>query len=428
MNGSKDIDYYEILGISRDASEEDIRKAYRKGALKWHPDKNINNREEAEEKIKLINEANFILSDPEKRKIYDKHGIEGLKQSEQGDPFQNFNPMDIFMNMGMGNMFGNNQRVQNICIHVVCSLEELYKGVKKQINVMRLSKCDSCNGTGSRDKMKHDCSECDGKGCKLQQMGFNQFMKIHCDSCRGTGKGKGSKQCKKCDGEGLVEENYKTHVDIPKGSHAEHNIFVEGEGNYVPNETEDDVRTNIICEIVEERNDTMFVRGFMIPEKGHVDFSDLMINLDISFVESLCGFHKKIKFVDGNTLKICIKHPIRHSDMYVIKNKGFPVLDKDKYGDLFININVQHPSDVLHHSDNERNIKNQLIHIIDSFDIDFTEIEETDVISFDKYKIDLKIQSQSNDMREEYKQRKFRKNNQNHNIHVQEGQPDCQVS
>ena len=163
--------YYDTLEISKTASKEEIQKAYKKMALKWHPDRNPTNKEKAEEMFKKIGEAHEVLMDDNKRSIYDKFGEEGLKNGAGGNPFEGsgFNPFDLFSNMfagGMPNMnMGGNRNEEKPIIHEIkCTLKDTYVGAKRTEHIERLIFCNGCDATGFKDKQKHTCSTCNGKG------------------------------------------------------------------------------------------------------------------------------------------------------------------------------------------------------------------------------------------------------------------------
>ena len=238
-------DYYSILGVPKDASEEDIKKSYRKFAMQFHPDRWANSSEkekkEAEEKFKDIGEAYEVLSDPQKRNRYDNGGMDF--------DFNGFDPMDIFRRMsGMGggfdddpfaNLFGRGrQRVNkgsDIHADVTITIEEAYKGGKRTIQVQKQKKCPHCNGTGSSDGKDHICPKCNGTGMEteMKRFGPGQFFSSSrpCSMCHGTGKGRNVSQCIHCGGSGFVSEFLTEEVEIPRGVDDGMAFRIEGMGN-----------------------------------------------------------------------------------------------------------------------------------------------------------------------------------------------------
>lgn len=424
-------DYYKLLEINKDASPEEVKKSYNRLAKKWHPDKNLDNKEEATEKFKQISEAYHILSDPEKREIYDNGGMDALKESEGGNPFEGFDPFNMFSQLSgvFGNMFGDNRNggVEDVVVPIKCTLEELYTGVTKQQEITRLTLCTKCYGTGTKDKTSTKCKKCKGQGAQLAMIGPGRLMQIQCEECEGSGKDSNAKKCKECSGNTVIKETVTLEVVVPPGAHNKYPIRVEEEGHAIPIDLIKKVKKNrsdVICVVIEEDEQTHFKRGLMIPEKGKVDFSDLMIELSLTFMESLCGFYREIKHLDNHSIHICIKDAVRHGDTFVIKNEGMKVLKKNKFGDLIVKLNVQHPNELklsistktklsklFYNSDNSDNSDNLTENATTIPVVIPTGINPAILVPFEKYKIDIKIQSQSDDMMEQYKQRGSKNNN-----------------
>jgi len=226
-------DYYSVLGVSKDASPQDIKNAYRKMAVKYHPDKNPDNKEEATEKFKDISEAYQVLSDNEKKEIYDKYGEEGLKQTGHEE-----NGMDI--NDLFRSMFGQEEDEEISPINIVkeCTLEELYKGFITKETIDRCSLCKKCDGTGSVDCKEHKCTECNGVGniAKIMQRGpmIQRFLE-KCSKCKGSGSDELFEKCKNCKGTRLVKESIELEFKVNPGAFGRTGIVLENVGmKYLP--------------------------------------------------------------------------------------------------------------------------------------------------------------------------------------------------
>jgi len=405
------INYYKVLGVNTDATEDDIKKNYRNLAKKWHPDKNPNNREEAEKKFKEIGEAYSILSDPVKKKIYDKYGIDGLKGSEGGGhDFGGVNPFEMFSQM-MGGMMGNNNGVEDLITQIEVDLETLYSGATVEQEVKRFSVCDKCNGAGGKNGVDITCKKCKGQGHMLGQLGPGMFTQMPCKDCKATGIANSTDKCKKCDGQKFAKETATIQVTIPKGAFMKFPIIIENEGHAIPpNEVEKGgtTRSNLVFVIVEEQHD-VFKRGFVIPEKRKIDQSDLLIEFEIPFIDSLIGFTKEIKHLDGRVLNFKYDEPCRHGDIVVVMKEGMPdIHNATKKGDLFVKITVEHPKNITL----TQSGKQQLHKLLTGKD-KMKQLKNLDnvvpLVSFEKYKLDAKIQATSDSLREEYQNRK-RKN------------------
>uniref|UniRef100_A0A7V3ZY55 Chaperone protein DnaJ n=2 Tax=candidate division WOR-3 bacterium TaxID=2052148 RepID=A0A7V3ZY55_UNCW3 len=349
-------DYYEILGVPRDASPEEIKKAYRKLAIKYHPDRNPENRKEAEEKFKEISEAYEVLIDPEKRRLYDMYGHEGVKtRFQQGDftwrDFTHFDDLrDIFKDLGFGfdffdeffgDFFGFNtrrgtrrQRVkvrgEDIHITLPVTLEEVYRGDVKKIRLKRLEICDSCKGTGSLDGKVETCSVCNGTGVvrEVSSTFFGQFIReTVCPQCKGEGKVIVN-PCPKCNGTGRVREDREIAFRIPKGIRDREYFILTGEGHAGPRGGE---RGNLIVTISEKPHE-IFVR----------DKEDLHVGINVTYSELVLG--KEIEFVhlDGRKLKVKISPGTVPGE--TIRLKGYGMERNGYRGDLFFHIKLVVPT------------------------------------------------------------------------------------
>ncbi len=218
-------DYYKILGIGKNASQDEIKKAFRQLARKHHPDVNPGNKE-AEEKFKEINEAFQVLGNSEKRKQYDQFGSSGFKpQDFSGFRWPSFD--DLFSDFGFGDIFdifsgarGAREREgADLRYDIEISLEDVFNGLTTKIEIPHFAKCSTCNGTGAKPGFLKECSECEGVG-EIRRMQRNMFANIinviPCMKCRGTGK-IATKLCETCNGEGKIKKIKKIEVKIPKG-------------------------------------------------------------------------------------------------------------------------------------------------------------------------------------------------------------------
>lgn len=447
MSSQNNTDYYDILEISKNATPEEVKKGYNRLAKKWHPDRNPDNVDEATAKFKDISVAYGVLSDPQKREIYDKYGLEGLQQSSGGG--QMVDPMEIFEQFqramgGMGglggimeNMFGMNQRedenggVPDLQVQLRMSLKDAYNGKTTYVDVERIAMCEKCDGTGAKDKSSEiACNQCDGSGQMTVQMRQGPFMQIGkttCKACKGTGLNQSVEKCKKCDGNKGVMENVQVQITVPRGVFEKVPIIIPNEGHEIPKKSRGtNTRTNLVVIITDAQTDKLFKRGPVIAEKGRVDPSDLMIEVEVSFVDSLSGFYKEIEHLDGHHIKICLSEPCRHGDTFVIKGEGMPKFNNKynqqnqqnqqtiQYGDLVVQFNVEHPKNL---SSNDKT-KSKFIELFGGKQFKLPKkVVPHEMITIEQYKNDEKIKTQSEKMRNQF--RKGHHHN-HHNHHKNE--------
>ncbi|MBE0491767.1 MAG: molecular chaperone DnaJ [Sulfurospirillum sp.] len=334
-----DIDYYEILEITRDADTGAIKKAYRKQALKFHPDRNEGDKE-AEEKFKIINEAYQVLSDPQKKSTYDRYGKAGLDQ--QGfSHFSDMNYEDIMGDLGsifesvfgggFSGGFGGTTRRKNrkypldLETNVTVAFNEAIFGCSKEIKFTYKKPCDDCHGTGSSDGKKSTCKECQGRGQIYFRQGFMTYSQS-CPTCNGTGA-KIDTPCKSCNAKGFVEikENFK--VDIPEGIDNGNRIRVARRGNI----DEDGSRGDLYIQIGVE-TDEHFVR--------HND--DIYIEVPVFFTQVALGESITIPTLRGETK---LELPIGASDkqQFIFKGEGVKNVHSNTKGNMIAQIKVQYP-------------------------------------------------------------------------------------
>lgn len=322
-------DYYEILGISKDASGEEIKRAFRKLALQYHPDRNQGDKE-AEEKFKKINEAYQILSDDEKRSIYDKYGKDGLNSGGFGG-FEDFDISDIFSSF-FGGGFGSSRRSQNydnyeldIEVPLVLTFKEAVFGTKKTINYKIKIPCEQCNATGAKDGKKTPCAHCSGTGKISQRQGFMTFIQT-CPYCNGSGKSVGEK-CQKCQGRGYEEESTQAIIAIPAGVDNGTKIRVSSKGNLS----------------LSGQNGNLYVRISVKDDKFFIRHNDdVYIEVPVFFTQAALGATLDIPTLSGQTQ---LKLPVGSQDkqQFIFENEGVVNVRSGKKGRLVAQISIKYP-------------------------------------------------------------------------------------
>lgn len=325
------MDYYSVLGVNRNASSDEIKKAYRKLALKYHPDKNSGNKE-AEAKFKDISAAYQVLSSKEKRAQYDAIGHENFNNSG-GRAGSGFNAEDIFGNFGdiFGDIFGGSQRVQrergsDIRYDISLTLEEISIGVTKEIQYNRLGNCKDCSGTGAKDGKMNTCPDCNGSGeiRRVSRTMFGQFVNSSvCTRCRGKGK-IAVTSCSSCKGKGKVKETVKKSVGIPKGIEDKARIKIVGYGEV------SDVNGDLYLFISVKKHE-IFVR----------DVKDIRMRLPITIFEATLGTEVMVPTLYG-TVKMKIPAGSSGSKKFRLKGRG---IGSNRYtpGDQIVEIEITTP-------------------------------------------------------------------------------------
>ncbi len=326
------MEYYEALGVNNDADDSTIKKAYRKAAMKYHPDKNPGNLE-AEEKFKLVNEAYSILSDPQKRQSYDLYGKDGMNQRFQHQ--SNQNPFDVFNDM-FGDFFNQQsrrvKRSSNIHIDLEVQLSELVFGGSRELTIPVREQCSPCGGTGS-DGPKVTCDQCHGHGQVRFMRGF-MHLTTTCDKCQGTGK-LTKFVCKSCRGSGKQNKNRDINLKIPMGIRPEQTIRIEGLGN-----RDEGIPGDLLA--------TLRLRNYPFKIVG----DDLLGEVKIDCFEAMVGCEKLVKTLDGEK-KVNIPAGIQPNKKIRLSNLGFPrSLNSRARGNFLIEINVLIPK-----VENEKTIK-----------------------------------------------------------------------
>jgi DnaJ-class molecular chaperone len=323
--------YYEILGLEKSCSQQDIMSAYKQKALIFHPDKN----KQGGEKFKEITQAFQVLSNPEKRNNYDNSGVDA-----DGSIIDLQEIVDDILEK-------NNEEIPNVIINLNATIQELYTGITKEINFIRFSPCNKCDEL----ETEVNCVKCDGKGLILNtkkggKLGF-VINEKKCDICNGDGLNPDIIKCSTCNGNKYIKENVCCDVDIPCGAYDKYFITLENEGNWIPeNERKNNnVRTKVIVVISETNNIPNIKRGMFIKELNRINKADMLINVSISFEEAVCGMKKNIELINNKKVGIEIKEFINNGDIFVIKNCGFPVLENEnEFGDLFIMFDIIKPN------------------------------------------------------------------------------------
>ncbi|MBK9292713.1 MAG: molecular chaperone DnaJ [Bacteroidetes bacterium] len=346
-------DYYEILEIDRNATEADIKKAYRKMALKYHPDRNPGDKA-AEDKFKEAAEAYEVLSDPDKRARYDRYGHEGLGGGASG--FGGGMSMDdIFSQFGdiFGGAFGfggrsTGRRVNkgsNLRIRVKLSLQEIATGVEKKVKVNKYVACNSCHGTGAKHGSSYStCSTCRGSGhvTRVTSTFLGQMQTTStCPTCGGEGRII-TQKCDDCQGNGVVRDEEVINIRIPAGVAEGMQLSLSGKGNMG---ARGGIPGDLIVQIEEEKH----------PELER-DGNNLIHNLFISIPEAALGASVEVPTVDGRA-RVKIAPGTQPGKVLRLKGKGLPSLNDRTTGDLLININVWIPTEL---SKEERRIMEQL--------------------------------------------------------------------
>lgn len=341
--------YYDILEVPKNASQSEIKKAYHKLALKWHPDKNKDH--VATEKFKLISEAYDTLSDPEKKEVYDKYGKDGLKQNhmnfDEKSMFDIFNKMfggmpmnfGVGENFGFGNMFFNNQThtdtIQPIEIIENLCLVDIFNGKKIKRIIDRRSTCVDCDGTGTVDKCDTVCKTCNGSRMVRQERRNGMFIQITtspCQKCNGVGKII-TNPCVKCKGDMFITDQYEIDFEFPVGTTEKSKFVIKSQGHAINK----NARGDIIIHINIKDHDT-FKRNLMI-NHTQMTIYDLLINIRIDLVDALCGFNKTILDVLNRSFIIESENIIFDQDVIKYIGEGLPT-GSGKRGNLYVRLLV----------------------------------------------------------------------------------------
>jgi molecular chaperone DnaJ len=358
-------DYYEVLGVSKDASEDEIKKAYRKLAIKYHPDRNPGDKE-AEEKFKEAAEAYEVLHDPDKRRQYDQFGFNGPQGGFGGFGSGGMDMDDIFSMFGdifgghsgfggFGGFGGGGQqhsqlvyRGSDLRLKVKLSLQDIASGVTKRFKVREDVTCEQCKGTGAEGGAQPEtCPTCHGSGMvsrSVRSMFGIMTTQTECPTCHGEGTVIKNK-CKACDGTGVVKGDKIVEVNIPAGVEEGMVLNVHGKGNAGPH---NGVPGDIQVLIEEEKNDT-FVR----------DKQDVIYNLLLDFPTAALGGEAEIPTIDGKKIALKIAPGTQPGNVVRLRGKGLPAVKGygSGKGDIVVNMSVFVPKTL---DKNERKAIEQL--------------------------------------------------------------------
>ncbi|MBK9164674.1 MAG: molecular chaperone DnaJ [Acidobacteria bacterium] len=347
-------DYYEILGVQRNANDSDIKRAYRSLAVKFHPDKNPDD-PQAEERFKECAEAYAVLSDAQKRAAYDRFGHSGFGAGGPGfDPgYANFE--DIFDMFGFGDMFGARgggrrsrvQRGADLRYDLEISLEDAALGKDERLKIPRLEKCDECEGTGAEEGTHpDDCIACGGSGQTRYQQGFFSVMRT-CPNCAGKGQVIKS-PCKECRGQGRIEKEKILEIKIPAGVETGSRLRVSGEGEDGSNGGQ----TGDLYVIIHVKEHKVFER------QGE----NLYAAVPVSFAQAALGAEITVPTLDGEE-ELTVPAGTQTGTVFRIKSKGMPVLGGRGRGDLFVAVTLITPKSL---SKDQRKLLEQLAEIEDT--------------------------------------------------------------
>ena len=343
---TKNRDYYDILGLSKSASGDDVKTAYRKLALEYHPDRNKS--PDAEERFKEVSEAYAVLSDAEKRKEYDAYGREGVYQRYGAeDIFRGADFSEIFREMGFGfggvsdifdQFFGggrqNTRRGSDLTYHLQMSLQEVTSDTTKEIEVPRTEICSTCRGSGARpDTSPRTCDLCGGTGQvqRVQSTGFARMIRVTtCNKCQGRGNTIES-PCRECRGNGVVQRRRKINVVIPAGVDDGHTLRLRGEGDA----GENGVPPGDLYVLINMQPHPLFSRKD----------SDIFIETKLGAVQAMLGTEIAVPTLYGD-VRLSIPQGTQPNTVFKVKGKGVPRPNSGSRGDEYVRVNVMVPKNL----------------------------------------------------------------------------------
>ena len=348
-------DYYEVLGVGKNATDEELKKAFRRLAKKYHPDANPDNKEEAEKKFKEVNEAYEVLSDKQKRQMYDQFGFDGPQGFGGGqngyysytsgfDGFGGFSDFGDFGDLGdiFSSFFGGGssrsrssngvRRGADLKVAIEITFEEAYLGVEKEISINRNERCSHCNGTGAaRGTGAEKCSVCNGTG-KIRQVVTTPFGQMAtqkvCSTCGGSGKVI-KQPCEFCHGKGILKKTVKLKVKIPEGIDDGQTVVLKGEGELGTNGGP----KGDLYIVVRIKRHSIYSR-----KAEHV-----LCDIPITITGATLGTELEIPMVDGTKEKYRIPEGTQTGTKFTIKNKGFKSVNGNWRGDFVFTVVVQTP-------------------------------------------------------------------------------------
>ncbi|EAI3822790.1 molecular chaperone DnaJ [Campylobacter coli] len=346
-----ELSYYEILEITQSADKDTIKKAYRKMALKYHPDRNQGDKE-AEEKFKLVNEAYEVLSNEEKRSIYDRYGKDALKGGgfgSGGAGFGGFEDLgDIFSSFFGGGFGGASQRRKKssdekfqaeLVVNLKLSFKEAVFGCKKNIDFTYKSLCKTCNGTGAKDGKLQTCPKCKGRGQVGISQGFITFAQT-CPDCKGSGES-ASEKCKDCKGRGYEELKDSVEINIPEGIDNGMNLRVASKGNLSKSGNRGDLYVKIIVE-----EDDTFIR----------DDEDIYIEFPVFFTQAILGQSVKVPTIRGEAT-LNLPKGAKDGQRFVLEKEGVKDVHSSRIGNQIVQIAIKFPNSL---NDEQRELLEKL--------------------------------------------------------------------
>ncbi len=339
-------DFYKALEVERTVDQETIKKAYRNLAMKYHPDRNPGN-SQAADRMKEINEAYAILSDPEKRRLYDVYGHAGLEGYTQEDIFRGVDFSSLFREFGLGDVFGFggglfdsmfgrpstqgrvSRKGADLRYDLSLTLEDVFRGVDKTLDLTRDVICPSCRGTGAEDGGSAECDVCKGSGQEVREhvSGATVIRQITtCRNCRGAGNVV-KNRCNVCEGSGLVTEREEVEVNVPAGASTGHALRIRGKGEEGP-ETPGDLYV-----VVHVQDHPLFERNG----------NDIYLAQDISATTAALGGDIHVPSLNGN-VSVAIPEGTQTGAMFRIEGEGLPSLDGSGMGSEFVMVKVITPT------------------------------------------------------------------------------------
>ena len=329
-----DKDFYEILGVQKNASDDEIKKSYRKLAMKYHPDRNKDDKE-SERKFKEVSAAYEILKDSEKRSAYDQYGHDAFRQGGGGQGFGDFGGgfSDIFEEFFGGGFGGQSrqrgpQRGNDLRYNMSVSLQEAYSGKKSQIRIPSYEGCDLCSATGSADKTgPSTCSTCGGQGKVRSTQGFFSIERP-CPTCGGEGSSI-KNPCLKCSGTGQVKKQKTISVTIPAGVDTGTRIRISGEGE--PGQR--GAGSGDLYIFVEVQKDKLFER----------EEENIFCQIPISITTAILGGDVEVPTIEGKKARLNIPAGTQSETQFRLKGKGMSILRQTRRGDMYVEANVEIP-------------------------------------------------------------------------------------
>ena len=335
-------DYYKVLGVSKNASQDEIKKAFRQLARKYHPD--VNKDAGAEDKFKEINEAFQVLGNPEKKAQYDQFGTSAFSQEDlRGFRNQKFNFNDLFRDFGFGDIFdifnhgtreyGDYEEGADLRYDLKITLEDAFKGLSTKIEIPCFVKCSACKGTGAKQGFLKECPDCEGRGeiRRIQRNMFTNIIKVMpCMKCHGTGK-IATKLCEICNGEGKIKKIKKIEIKIPRGIDDGQYLRIAGEGELGKNGG----LPGDLYIVVNIKEHKIFERREY----------DLFCNATIDLGTAILGGEIKIPTIDGKA-KLKIPPGTQSHTIFKLKGQGMPVLHSKQRGDQLVKVIVDIPKKI----------------------------------------------------------------------------------